>query len=224
MSDTEHRISFHGVQYIIAVTSSGGTLAVDIEQEDAPSRWHGEFSSKYIEEITQKTGNFKRFAIFTKMLRSALEHESESVFVDLLTYSDLEVLKSRKAGGSNKQNVGKSKSDSFRASNKRYLILTYAVEFDRVHYPLPLAFQENPDARTLQRTVRRLRKELQTVRDAGEASHNDEEEATRQQAAMVNELQKLRRENARLLRMAGGSGSGRDAFDAAAAKAEIKQL
>lgn len=31
--------------------------------------------------------------------------------------------------------------------NKRYLILTYAGEYDRVHYPLPLAFVENDHGR-----------------------------------------------------------------------------
>ena len=34
-------------------------------------------------------------------------------------------------------------------NNKRYLILTYAAEFDRVHYPLPLIFEDTPDPETL---------------------------------------------------------------------------
>lgn len=34
-------------------------------------------------------------------------------------------------------------------NNKRYLILTYAAEFDRVHYPLPLLYEENPDPQRL---------------------------------------------------------------------------
>jgi coiled-coil domain-containing protein 61 len=29
-------------------------------------------------------------------------------------------------------------------ANKRYLILSYIVEFDKVHYPLPLNFDDNP--------------------------------------------------------------------------------
>ncbi len=51
-----------------------------------------------------------------------------------------------------------SSSLSVRNSNKRYLILTYRVEYDRVHYPLPLAFEEVPSVSSLQRVVRRLRK------------------------------------------------------------------
>lgn len=45
-------------------------------------------------------------------------------------------------------------------TNKRYLILTYAVEFDRVHYPLPLSFVQTPTLDILQRTIRRLRQVL----------------------------------------------------------------
>jgi hypothetical protein len=48
-----------------------------------------------IEEITRKTGNFKTFTVFVKMLRSAILQESDSVFVDLLTYQDLEMLKNK---------------------------------------------------------------------------------------------------------------------------------
>jgi len=51
-------------------------------------------------------------------------------------------------------------------SKKRYLILTYAVEFDRVHYPLPLAFEAIPSADSMQRTISRLRRELVEQRAA----------------------------------------------------------
>jgi len=77
-----------------------------------------------IEEITRKTGNFKKFSVFMKMLSSSLTQESDSVFVDLLTYNDLEMLKNRKSRKP-------SQAAPVKANNKRYLILTYAVEFDR---------------------------------------------------------------------------------------------
>lgn len=47
---------------------------------------------------------------------------------------------------------------------KRYLILTYTVEFDRVHYPLPLAYEEDPNPAALKATIRRLRQELESTR------------------------------------------------------------
>ena len=35
------------------------------------------------------------------------------------------------------------------------------MSFNRVHYPLPLAFDEHPEPAALQRTIRRLRRELE---------------------------------------------------------------
>ena len=94
------------------------------------------------------------------MLATAFARNSQSVFVDLLTYADLELLKSRKPNGSTaNSDAGKQLRKSNKASEggtlphmtwpahsqlslqQRYLILTYAVEFDRVHFPLPLAYQ-----------------------------------------------------------------------------------
>lgn len=53
---------------------------------------------------------------------------SESVCLDLLTYADLELLRNKKSGAS----VEPPASSRYNALNsKRYLILTYTVEFDR---------------------------------------------------------------------------------------------
>ncbi len=112
-----------------------------------------------MEEITQKAGNFKKFSVFVKMLCSALAKDSESVFVDLLTYSDLELLKARKTGALTNSSNG-SLSMSSKNISKRYIILTYSGEFDRVHYPLPLVHETTPDVSSLQRTIRRLKKSL----------------------------------------------------------------
>jgi hypothetical protein len=51
-----------------------------------------------VEDITQKTGNYKKFSVFVQMLTNALAQRSESVFVDLLNNTDLEILKARRAG------------------------------------------------------------------------------------------------------------------------------
>ena len=87
-----------------------------------------------VEEITQRAGSFKKFAVFLQMLRSALE-EGGSVSLDILTYADLQALKRRKAG----QPEGGAQTSAGAANNKRYIIVTYASQFDRVHYPLPLS-------------------------------------------------------------------------------------
>jgi coiled-coil domain-containing protein 61 len=113
------------------------------------------FTSAEIQEITTKTGNFKKLPVFIKMLRAALRQDSDTVFVDLLTYADLEALKARRSGGADTP-----LASSIPPNNKRYLILTYAAEFDRVHYPLPLAFDEAPDPEHLRRIISKLREEL----------------------------------------------------------------
>jgi hypothetical protein len=43
--------------------------------------------TRYVEDITAKTGNYKKYAVFVKMLLTAITEESDSVFVDLLTYT-----------------------------------------------------------------------------------------------------------------------------------------
>ena len=100
-----------------------------------------------IEELTRKTGNFKQFAVFYNMLQSAitkvlgnnfcmkgkgtnysiLSQSSASVTLDLLTYTDLEMLRNKKLGSTG---ISPGKNTS-QLQTKRYLILTYSAEFDR---------------------------------------------------------------------------------------------
>lgn len=112
-----------------------------------------------IEEISHKAGNFKKFSVFVKMLHSAFSRESESVYVDLLTYNDLEMLKARKMGTSSTLSTTNTSTSHSRSHMKRYIILTYSGEFDRVHFPLPLVYEDTPNVEALQRTIKRLRQE-----------------------------------------------------------------
>lgn len=68
------------------VSYKDDNLALIIEQKDNGSRWKNTFTSAYIEEITQKTGNAKKMIVFVKMLVSSLAGNSDSVFLDILTY------------------------------------------------------------------------------------------------------------------------------------------
>ena len=124
-----------------------------VEQKDDGERWRGDFTARYVEDITTKTGSFKKYGVFLKMLLAAVVDDSDSVFVDLLTYADLEALKSKRAGAPPRA------APSSKTNNKRYLILTYAAEFDRVHYPLPLLHEDAPSADALRATVARLKRE-----------------------------------------------------------------
>lgn len=121
--------------------------------------------------------------MFVKMLLSALKQASDSVFVDLLTYQDLELLKSRKAGGQ------APPPRTQPPNNKRYLIMTYAAEFDRVHYPLPLLYEEHPDPQHLKRIISQLRSEVEALQlEAGSRSGSQ----------VSAELRRLREENSSL--------------------------
>lgn len=144
--------------------------------------------------------------------RCVLAQESESVFLDLLTYADLEALKTRKGRILPAANPKPANNKRFApvwrfpvcwsglpavpavpppplpahvssavmfldaeapircrvlcvalttrlrlAASGRYLILTYSAEFDRVHYPLPLMFDDSPNSDAMKQTIRRLR-------------------------------------------------------------------
>lgn len=81
--------------------------------------------AKDIENLTQKTGNYKQFDVFVAMLQSGLLKTSECITLDLLTFEDLELLRARRTEGGSLSNILTS------SNNRRYLILTYTVEFDR---------------------------------------------------------------------------------------------
>ncbi|KAM5207589.1 centrosomal protein CCDC61 isoform 2-T2 [Hipposideros larvatus] len=151
---------FRGVEHAVRVVVSGQVLELEVEDRMTADQWRGEFDASFIEDLTHKTGNFKQFNIFCNMLESALTQSSESVTLDLLTYTDLESLRNRKMGG----RPGPLASRSAQLNSKRYLILIYSVEFDRIHYPLPLPYQGKPDPVVLQGIIRSLKEELSRLR------------------------------------------------------------
>ncbi|KAM5237419.1 centrosomal protein CCDC61 isoform 2-T2 [Ctenodactylus gundi] len=154
---------FRGVEHVVRVVVSGQVLELEVEDRMTADQWRGEFDASFIEDLTHKTGNFKQFNIFCNMLESALTQSSESVTLDLLTYTDLETLRNRKLGG----RPGNLAPRSAQLNSKRYLILIYSVEFDRIHYPLPLPYQGKPDPVVLQGIIRSLKEELGRLRGLG---------------------------------------------------------
>ena len=128
---------------------------------------------------------------------SALRQESDSVFVDLLTYADLELLKSQRASASGQpsssrqQQQQQQQSSALPSNNKRYLILTYAAEFDRVHYPMPLLPEDSPDPQRLKTIIRQLRAKLGPGSGKPGSAHA-------RRAVLPPDLRALREENAAL--------------------------
>ena len=84
------------------------------------------------------------------MLLAGLQHESETVDVELLTYEDLDTSSSSSLAADGEQpNNG--------LATRRYLIVTHSSEFDRTQYPLPLQYVSNPDPGYLKGIIRELR-------------------------------------------------------------------
>ncbi|NXD41789.1 CCD61 protein, partial [Copsychus sechellarum] len=162
--------AFRPGAHTVRVTLTRSTLRVEVEAHGTADLWRGEFDATFIEDLTRKTGNFKQFGIFCSMLESALTQSSDSVSLELLTYTDLETLHSRKVGAVTRP----PPSTHSPLNSKRYLILVYSVEFDRIHYPLPLPYAGRPDlvalVRELQEQLAQLRaqrlEETQHLRDA----------------------------------------------------------
>ena len=179
------QLHLHGLSYELRVSADDGALHLDLEEHDGGQLWMGDFSAQYVEEITRKTGSFKKFALFVQMLEAALGDESESVFVDVLTYADLQALKSRKAGAD-----GACAAPPAPTKDKRYVILTYASQYDRVHYPLPLSPEGLSEPQQLQRVVARLQREnaelrsrVEVIAESGQAVTSPGIEVLRRQAA-----------------------------------------
>ncbi|KAJ1106865.1 hypothetical protein NDU88_004263 [Pleurodeles waltl] len=158
---TQSEYIFRGIEHIVRMVVDGDLLEVEVEDKLTTDQWRGEFDSAFIEDLTHKTGNFKQFSIFCSMLESALTQSSESVTLDLLTYTDLELLRNRKVGVATRHAPGPKSST---LNSKRYLILIYSVEFDRIHYPLPLPYMGKPDPVALQKVIRSLKEELSMLK------------------------------------------------------------
>ncbi|KAG7378119.1 Coiled-coil domain-containing protein 61 [Phytophthora pseudosyringae] len=156
-------LEFHGARYVVTVQVQQQQLDVQVEAADAhappSSVWTARFTASDVEQLTRQTGNSKRFPVFVQMLLTALHRRSDAVFVDLLTAADLDLYRQRKLQPGAVSD-GLTSATAATKNGKRYLILTYAVEFDRVHYPLPLTQELSPSPEVLQRTIRRLRQAL----------------------------------------------------------------
>ncbi|XP_029956605.1 centrosomal protein CCDC61 isoform X2 [Salarias fasciatus] len=202
-------IVFRGVEFSVKIEVDRGLLIVEISDSVTADQWRGEFDPAYIEDLTRKTGNFKQFPIFCSMLESAVRKTSDSVTLDLLTYADLELLRNRKAGVVSRPR-GNQQSSAFTA--KRYLILIYTVEFDRIHYPLPLPYLGKPDPAALQKEIRALRAELSSLTSHGASKSADRElQQLRAELALVKEEKQAMSKVLEQLQMAGGgSALGRD--------------
>lgn len=162
----EYNLTFNNIEYILYLSTNDTNLNISLEQGSEILYWNGTFDGRYLEEITNKAGSPKSFEVFIKMLMSGLANESENVLVDLLSYKDLEMMRNKKSNSntsSNNLNDSSSTNQDLSIINKKYLIISYTNEFEKVHYPLPLSFILQPDISYTLRTIERLKKLNQKI-------------------------------------------------------------
>ena len=81
--------------------------------------------------------------------------DSQQIYVDLLTYQDLEALKNKRSGSTAQAQPNPANS------KKRYIIMTESLPTgDKVHYPLPLTYIEEPEPDAMRRTIERMRSQI----------------------------------------------------------------
>ncbi|KAL5463241.1 hypothetical protein EMCRGX_G032121 [Ephydatia muelleri] len=214
---------FRDAEYEVSASKSGESLTVQVEEMHTADQWRGQFEAKHIEELTRKTGNFKQFAVFYNMLQSAITKSSASVTLDLLTYTDLEMLRNKKLGSTG---ISPGKNTS-QLQTKRYLILTYSAEFDRIHYPLALSYVGKPDPAALKETIRRLQQELTTnVKQAGHGGQKQSAFVQLKQDydALLQEKRELEEDFERLQQEAKPMKEGNQTKELAILKKVIKNL
>ncbi|OMJ81465.1 hypothetical protein SteCoe_18083 [Stentor coeruleus] len=126
-------IVFKDTEYLATVKAITETLTISLIDSKTQSVYTGTFTSSNIEELTSKTGNTKNFTVFCKLLVSSLQGKNPSLHLDFFSYQDLESIRK----GST------FLGSSVRPSKKKYLIISYITEFEKVHYPLALLLQDN---------------------------------------------------------------------------------
>jgi coiled-coil domain-containing protein 61 len=180
-------LSSRGYPYFVEVQADESGLTMSIEELETGRHWKASYSPEAIESNTKKTGNAKKYSTFVKMLLTVLDSSSETLDFEILTYADIQRLRARQSG-TRSQGPGKE-------SQTRYFIINFSGEFDKVHYPLALNYEEVPDPVDLQKTINRMRRELETLKrvaGSGDISVSDvlrENQELKQQVAKLEHYQ-----------------------------------
>jgi hypothetical protein len=99
------------------------------------------FHDADLEALAAKTASPRTFMTIVAMLMSALRRDVASVSLDILTPHDLEIMR---ASTFQQQHISATaqQTKAERSDGKRYLVLAYTSDFERVQYPLPLRLAE----------------------------------------------------------------------------------
>ncbi|CAF1106994.1 unnamed protein product [Rotaria sordida] len=135
-----NEIAIRNHSYIISMCIKNfeqSQIDIKVRAKENADQWKSSFDVNAIETMTTKMGNFKSFNVFINMLEDAINQKNSSVSIDLYTSDDLELIR--------KNQQDQNKISKTKSSNKRYLILIYNAEYDRICYPLSLRYCGKPD-------------------------------------------------------------------------------
>ena len=99
---------------------------------------------------------------FVTFLVYALMNKSDKIYLDLLSFQDLQILKAKKSGNTS-QKLAPSANPQL--VKKRYAILTIMVGGKNVHYPIQLVYMEQPDPESLKRAFKRVSEEYNKIKN-----------------------------------------------------------
>jgi len=68
---------------------------IEAESRQTGQAWQATFNSEYIENLTRKTGHFKKFGVFARMLKNALRQTNDSLAIRILDCRDIEEWKAK---------------------------------------------------------------------------------------------------------------------------------
>jgi len=142
-----------------------------------PTTYTSTFTPEYIEAMTSRTGNYKSYNVFTRMLYDGVQcYENKNSYnnnavatqmpieIRVVGAAEMEVLKA--AGKHVVSPLAPLVPSPPTAEKTLYLILTYHAPFDKVHYPLPVAVAPDDDPTDDVRYRSRCEKEIERLREA----------------------------------------------------------
>ena len=122
---------FKEIEYLASLKAVSDILTVSLVDAKNSSTWIGSFTSKAIEKLSAKAGSEKTFSVFCKLLYTAFQGKNQDLHLDFYSYQDLECIRNRMP-----------LTTSLNPSQKKYLIISYITDFDKIHYPLPLIIED----------------------------------------------------------------------------------
>ena len=104
----DYQIVFHEQEpFKLSLTATDESMSIILFCLQTMKFWKGEFPARYLEDISRKTGREQTYRQFLELLNEALTSldsnrdqtvlsKKKHIFIDLLGYEDLQLLKARK--------------------------------------------------------------------------------------------------------------------------------